>query len=139
MQNNSDKKPRRRRRLKGDEYGSDEFRRFAEGNNLRLETAEDGLSIVTAPDGDKWVEAHLFDGFGNDRVGLYVKVSTPCAMAHMESRLTGNRTAATRKPMRCKPICIAETEATFTIAYKDLLPVIQFFRFSKAKRIGNLK
>lgn len=143
MRNNSDKsKPkqkRRRRRLKGDEYGSDEFRQFALENNLRLETCEDGLPIVQAGPGDKWVEAHLFDGFGNERVGLYVKTATACAMSHMESRLTGNRTAKGKKPMKCKPKCLAETEATFTVAYKDLLPPIQFFRFAKSNRVSNLK
>jgi hypothetical protein len=63
------------------DFGLKKFKRFAKANRLRLERSEDGLPIVSAR-GQKYKGWHLYEGFGDDFVALYIVRDTPAKLKH---------------------------------------------------------
>tara|TARA_R100000951_G_scaffold91363_1_gene79719 strand:- start:67 stop:399 length:333 start_codon:yes stop_codon:yes gene_type:complete len=105
------------------DFGKKKFRKFAKDNRLRLVRSEDGLPIVKSR-GKDIAGTHLFDGFGNHFVGLYIWRDTKFKMSHTYSKLVR---------LGYEPIAKAEQEATFRIPYKRVLKIAREFKMIKRR------
>jgi|TARA_R110000824_G_scaffold268897_1_gene457507 hypothetical protein len=94
------------------DYGKAKFKQFAKDNRLRLRRAEDGLPIVVPT--NKFKGFHLFEGFGNDFVGLFASKDTQRKFSFAHNKLV---------KMGCIPNIIGDTEGSYKISYDDLLPI----------------
>ena len=105
------------------DFGKKKFRKFAKDNRLRLVRDEDGLPIVKSRGKD--IEGtHLFDGFGNQFVGLYIWRDSKFKMSHTYSKLVR---------AGYEPICRAEQEATFKIPYSKIMKIAREFNMIKRR------
>ena len=94
------------------DYGKAKFKQFAKDNRLRLRRGEDGLPIVVPT--NKFKGFHLFEGFGNDFVGLFASKDTQRKFSFAHNKLV---------KMGCIPNIIGDTEGSYKISYDDLLPI----------------
>ena len=109
--------------VKKNDYGAKKFRTFARNNRLRLKKGEDGVPIVVSR-GAEYKGCHLFEGFGDNHVGLYVTRQTPFKTTCMHNVL---------KKSGLKPICQGETESTFKVPYSRVMTVAKKFKMIKRK------
>ena len=108
------------------DYGKKKFKDFAKANRLRLKTAEDGLPIVTSR-GKNFEGWHLYEGFGDDLVGLYIVRDTEAKLKHSLRKV---------KKMGLYPWREGDFEACFKIPYSRVWEVAKAFNMVK-KRPSN--
>ena len=105
------------------DYGKRKFRDFARKNRLRLARGEDGFPVILAR-GKEYEGCHLYDGFGDTHVGLYVARPTTFKMSHTYGAL---------KRMGLEPIALGDLEGTFKIPYKMVMKIARKFKMVKRK------
>ena len=108
------------------DHGKKKFKEFAKANRLRLKRDKDGLPIVTAR-GKKYEGWHLYEGFGDDFVGLYVIRATTAKMKYSLRKL---------KKLGFYPWKEGDFEALFKISYSRAWEVANMFGMVK-KRPSN--
>jgi hypothetical protein len=105
------------------DFGKRKFKQFAKTKRLRLVRSEDGLPIVVSR-GKEWAGCHLFEGFGNGYVGLYVVRDTTFKMSHVYGALCR---------MGLEPMARGDWEGTFKVPYKSVMKVARKFKMVKRK------
>jgi hypothetical protein len=107
------------------DYGKAKFKQFAKDNRLRLRRGEDGFPIVVPT--NKFKGFHLFDGFGDDFVGLFASKDTKRKFSFAHKKLV---------KMGCIPNVIGDTEGHYKISYDDLLPIVRELNMVKKAPSG---
>jgi len=105
------------------DYGKRKFRDFAKKKRLRLARGEDGFPIVVSR-GKEYEGCHLFEGFGNQFVGLYVVRDTTFKMSHTYGAL---------RRMGLEPIAQGDLESTFKVPYSLVMKIARKFKMVKRK------
>lgn len=103
------------------DYGLKKFKTFAKANRLRLERSEDGLPIVAAR-GKKFQGWHLYEGFGDDFVALYITRDTPAKLKHSVRFV---------KKLGLTLIQEGDLEAVFKVPYNQLWRVAKELKMVK--------
>ena len=105
------------------DFGTEKFKQFAKENRLRLKQGEDRFPIVASS--SKYRGAHLYDGFGDDAVGLWVSRDTKKKFTFMKNRLI---------KLGAVPHVLGDMEGTFKVAYEDVMRVANHLKMVKFKR-----
>ena len=103
------------------DYGKKKFREFAKANRLRLKRGEDGFPIVTAR-GKAYKNWHLYEGFGDEFVGLYIARDTQAKFKHSLRKV---------KKMGLNPYQEGDFEACFKIPYSRVWEIAKAFSMVK--------
>lgn len=103
------------------DFGLKKFKRFAKANRLRLERSEDGLPIVSAR-GQKYEGWHLYEGFGDDFVALYIVRDTPAKLKHSVRSV---------KKLGLTLLKEGDIEAVFKVPYSKVWGVAKEFKMVK--------
>ena len=105
------------------DFGKKKFKQFAKKNRLRIKTAEDGNPIVVAR-GKKFQNCFLFEGFGDDYVGLYIVKNTPGKLTYLANKL---------ERMGLDVLNRGDYEASFKIPYARVMAIAKTFSMIKRK------
>ena len=103
------------------DYGKKKFREFAKANRLRLKRGEDGFPIVTAR-GKAYENWHLYEGFGDDFVGMYIVRDTAGKLKHSVRKI---------RKMGLYPWREGDFEAIFKVPYSKVWEVAKAFNMVK--------
>ena len=103
------------------DHGKKKFKNFAKANRLRLKRSEDGLPIVVAR-GKQFAGWHLYEGFGDEFVGLYITRDTPGKLKHSVRKI---------KNMGFTPHQEGDFDACFKIPYSKVWQVAKAFHMVK--------
>lgn len=102
----------------------EDFINFCKANNLRLKKSEDGYPIAIST--GKRKGDHFYEGF-DDAVGVWVDRDSKRKFTHLHKKLID---------LGCEPLITCDTEGTYTVPYKQAMPVAKFLRLIKGRRRG---
>jgi hypothetical protein len=105
------------------DHGKKKFKEFAKANRLRIKRDKDGLPIIVAR-GKKYEGWHLYEGFGDDFVGLYITRPTTAKTKYSLRKL---------RKMGFYPLREGDFEAIFKIPYSRAWEVAKEFGMVKKK------
>ena len=105
------------------DFGTKKFKQFAKENRLRLKQGEDRFPTVVSS--CKYRGAHLYDGFGDDAVGLWVDRNTKKKFTFMKNRLV---------ELGAIPHVLGDMEGTFKVPYENVMKIAKHLKMVKFKR-----
>lgn len=110
--------------MKSQNKYEEDFINFCKANNLRLKKSEDGYPIAIST--GKRKGDHFYEGFG-DAVGVWVDRDSKRKFTHLHKKLID---------LGCEPLITCDTEGTYTVPYKQAMPVAKFLRLIRGRRRG---